>query len=288
MKISTPPFFLSLLVGTSFAPLAAAQFDDIPNLRNGNGNGNGNNGNGNGNGNGRSKTQAPDDCLEMYNPAVCRKMETIAESIDTGGLDIEEAKLLKKLMKEAKPANPNKKNFKEKAAEVLEKNKGQDKNQKELLMEVVDALDSAELKEWISKGIETGVSELEEGVVMVPDAGELEDGVEAPPVGSRRLGVPVIGNGNGALWPNKIIKYNVVFEYDYSGFWTWVYDIVPAMNELEELTGLDFQVVAGVWTGTCERKFDIYPQLQDPMLTSDLLVYCSSQNPTRPTLVICM
>jgi len=280
MKISFNSLFLSLLAGTAFVHPVAAQFDE--NLRingngNGNGNSNGNNGNGNnGNGNGRANVQGAADCLAMYNPGICRKMETIAASVSAGTLDVaEEVKVLKNLMKEAKPVNPNKKNFKDKAFEILEKNKGQDKDQKTLLLEVVDALDSADLKTWILNGIETGVSELEDGVVMEPRAGELEDSVAAPPVGGRRrLGVPY--KGNGALWPNKIVKFMVVAENDLSGWWTYTNHILPAMNILEGLTGLDFEYRGYVWTGRLENKkiFILAPALQCLRLTSDFFLFC--------------
>jgi len=251
MKISFAPLLVSLLAGTTLVHQVAAQFDDELRAANGNGNGNGN-----GKGNGKGNILAPEDCLAMYNPGLCKKVESIAEGAKSGNLDIEEVKVLKQLMKEAKPVDPKKKHFKEKAIEVLEKNKGQGKGQKELLLEVVDALDDDELKEWILKGIETGVGELEEGAVMEPHAGELADAVEAPLLDDRRrLGVPKIGDGTdrpnkGFVWVGGIIRYYVVLERNYAGFTIWLNHILPAMNEVEQLTGLDFVAAGSIWEGT--------------------------------------
>ena len=225
----------------------------------------------------------------MFNPGICKKMESIAEGVSAADLDIEDVKSLKKLLKEAKPVNPKKKIFKEKATEVLEKNKGQRKDQKELLMEVVEALDSSDLKEWISNGIENGVSDLEDGVVLEPRAGELEDSVEAPPLGRRRrLGVPYTGNGE--LWPNKVIKYYVVVENDFSGFWTWVVNILPAMTELEELTDLEFDYQGYVWTGTYENECSICGCCSRSFanIKKKSICLCSFQTPRQPRLEICM
>ena len=118
MKVLLAPLFFSFLVGMIIIDPAAAQFDDESSIvayRSGNSNGNGNgNSNGNSNGNGGNpNTQASRDCVEMFNPGICKKMESIAEGVSAADLDIEDVKSLKKLLKEAQPVNPKKKNFKE-------------------------------------------------------------------------------------------------------------------------------------------------------------------------------
>lgn len=147
----------------------------------------------------------------------------------------------------------NKEFFKDTALKVFKKNKNK-KNvtELELVMETLSSVMGVdpELHTNLMTNIEDGYAPPEDLDTVEPRAGELEDVEEYYEDGNgRRLGVPTTKN----RWANKVIRYSVVYEYDYSGYWMWALRVLPAMVELEEYTGLSFVAVKAVWTTSSAR-----------------------------------
>ncbi|KAL7520363.1 hypothetical protein ACHAWX_005090 [Stephanocyclus meneghinianus] len=162
-----------------------------------------------------------------------------------------QVKQLKQKFKQDKfKGNSKKKFFKDTALKVFKKNKNK-KNvtELELVMETLSSVMGVdpELHTNLMTNIEDGYAPPEDLDTVEPRAGELEDVEEYYEDGSgRRLGVPATKN----KWANKVIRYSVVYENDFSGYWMWALRVLPAMIELEEYTGLTFTAVKGVWTSS--------------------------------------
>jgi hypothetical protein len=197
--------------------------------------------------------EGDEDCLALYNPGICKKMEKLGSDMKQGNtLDKEEFRAMKQLMKEARPVKMKQKDFKEKAEEVLKAHNSSG-TKKDLLLEIVAQLDGVELQEQMLMDLERGFSEPDADAEIDPHAGEMEDAVSAPVFegsegsdlpNDRHLGVA----GVARYWPDATIPYVVVYENDLSGYYAYWFRILPAMNTLEELTGLNFEFKGGIWT----------------------------------------
>lgn len=155
--------------------------------------------------------------------------------------------LEKKFKKEKLKVNGKKKMLKDAAVKVLERNKNKGENITEyaLLMETLSELTDQELQNDLLSNIDDGYAEPEDLDTVDPRAGELEDMEELEDEDNRRrLGVPTTRN----RWANGIVRYKLVFERNYAGYYMWANRAFPAMMELESITNLQFQYAGGVWT----------------------------------------
>ena len=130
---------------------------------------------------------------------------------------------------------------------VLERNKNKDKNISEysLLMETLSEITDQELQSNLMSNLEDGYAQPEDLDTVEPRAGEFEDVDELEDeYNGRHLGVPTTRN----IWANGIVRYKLVVENDYAGYWMWANRAFPAMMELESLTNLQFEFAGWVWT----------------------------------------
>lgn len=112
-------------------------------------------------------------------------------------------------------------------------------------METLSEITDQELQSDLMSNLEDGYAQPEDLDTVEPRAGEFEDVDELEDeYNGRRLGVPTTQN----IWANGIVRYKLVFENDYAGYWMWATRALPAMMELESITNLQFEYAGGVWT----------------------------------------
>ena len=145
--------------------------------------------------------------------------------------------------------------FKDAAVNVLERNKYKGKNITEyaLVMETLSEITDQELQYDLLSNLEDGYAEPEDLDTVDPRAGEIEDMFDLEDEDNRRhLGVPTTRN----RWANGIVRYKVVYEKNYSGYWMFVRRALPAMVELESITNLEFEYTGVVWTSAEAQRGD--------------------------------
>jgi hypothetical protein len=192
------------------------------------------------------------ECTTIYNADICQKFVNIRNDFAKGkALDKNAFKLLKQQMKDIRKTDPKRNEFKDAVTKVLDRNKNKpDKVGKELALEVINELQSLDLKQKLTSDVAYGYSVPDEMATIDPYAGQDDlplagyNVSEYQEGGNRRLGVPATTR----RWANGIVKYSVVFEYDYSGYWRWVERVLPAMNEIEDLTEITFELQSYYWT----------------------------------------
>ena len=186
------------------------------------------------------------DCLGRYNEVVCEQMEKIIDGAREGQpFDMEEFKALKELVKNALPVDPKRIALMDATKNVLEKQKGKDNVKKfNLLLDIIEEVADEELKEKLHMDLERGYSEADPTAIIDPRDGVIEDMLEdgigpgEDEEGGRRLGVVKADR----KWPNGVLKVSVLRGPNNDGmdvFWNRMF---PAMTEIEQLTGLSFQL----------------------------------------------
>ena len=152
--------------------------------------------------------------------------------------------------------------FKDAAVNVLERNKNKGRNITEyaLVMETLSKITDQELQYDLLSNLEDGYAEPEDLDTVDPRAGEIEDMFDLEDEDNRRhLGVPTTRN----RWANGIVRYKVVYEKNYSGYWMFVRRALPAMVELESITNLEFEYAGAVWTSDdAQRDGTVYLRVQ--------------------------
>ena len=124
--------------------------------------------------------------------------------------------------------------FKDAAVNVLERNKNKGRNITEyaLVMETLSKITDQELQYDLLSNLEDGYAEPEDLDTVEPRAGEIEDMDDPEDEDNRRrLGVPTTRH----RWANGIVRYKVVYENNFSGYWMFVRRALPAMVELESI-----------------------------------------------------
>jgi hypothetical protein len=226
--------------------------------------GNGNPGNGNpnpegpGNGNGQARGY-----FEMVND-VKNSLEN-GETVD----DVKVRKMMRKYKQDHLKENPKKNQFKGAAMKVMEKYKGQgqDISEHQLVMETLEELTDQALYDELFGNLDSGFANPEDGSNMDPLAGEMEDDLLDDDVNNydsledspyeesyeedhgRRLGVPTTQH----RWANGVIRYTLVLDYNYAGYYMWANRMLPAMAEVEQYTNLQFELAGWVWTSDSIR-----------------------------------
>ena len=139
--------------------------------------------------------------------------------------------------------------FKDAAMNVFERNKNNGENITEhaLLMETISEITDQELQYDLMSNIEDGYADPEDPDTVEPRAGEFEDMEETEDEdhnNGRHLGVGVSTN----RWANGVVRYKVVLESNFAGYWMWASRVLPAMLEVESATLLQFELTGWVWT----------------------------------------
>jgi hypothetical protein len=155
-------------------------------------------------------------------------------------LDMNEFKEMKQMVKESLNIDPKQKELKDVALTVFERDKDKNLTKQELVVGMVAEMQNQEVKNQFMIDLERGCSSADESATIDPHAGEDHEYYESDDDNDsgRLLGVP---KKAGGVWPNGVIKYHVVVEYDYSGYYSWQRRILPAMIILEETTNISFE-----------------------------------------------
>ena len=227
------------------------------------------------------------ECTTIYNADICQKFVDIRNDLAKGKpFNMNAFKLLKQQMKDIRKTDPKRKEFKDVVTKVLDRNKNKPgKVGKELALEVINELQSLDLKQKLTSDIAYGYSVPDEMATIDPYAGQDDSPLslagynvtvsEYEEGGNRRLGVPATSR----RWTNGIVKYSVVFETDYSGYWRWVERVLPAMNEIEDLTEITFELQTYYWT------FDSAPSNGQVYITAVPNLVCNAHVGAPPSNV---